>query len=95
MLKQQIIECAEKWGYILVYPEYSPKAQTNLWTAKVPTTEFKSKPSFTRTRKILEDENLEQLLEQIKQYFSSHQKPIKIILRENKLSLENQELFTI
>jgi hypothetical protein len=43
----------------------------------------------------LEDENLEQLLEQIKQYFSSRKKPIKVMLRETKLSLESQELFTI
>ncbi|PHJ59060.1 hypothetical protein VF14_13450 [Nostoc linckia z18] len=97
MLKKQIIELAEKWGYILVYSDYSSKARSNVWMLKVPTTTFKNRPEFVRSIKILEDNDLEELLDKTKKYFAESEYPIKVILRDNKYSsIENdKELFII
>ena len=97
MLKQEIIEFAEKWGYVLIYSDYSRKARSNVWKVKVPTTTFKNRSGFIRTRKILEDDNLDLLLEKTKLYFTDCRFPIKVILREQRYShIENdKELLTI
>ncbi|MBN3870324.1 MAG: hypothetical protein HWQ23_08530 [Nostoc sp. JL33] len=97
MLKNKVIELAEKWGYILVYSDYSRKARSNLWMLKVPTTVFKNRPELIRTLKVLEDEDLEQLLDKTRKYFAGSESPIKVIFRDNKYSgIENdKELFTI
>ncbi|MBC1218542.1 hypothetical protein A6V25_25705 [Nostoc sp. ATCC 53789] len=64
---------------------------------KVPTTTFKNRPELTRTLKVLEDNDLEQLLDKTKKYFAGSESPIKVILRDKKCSgSENdKELFTI
>lgn len=97
MLKNKILELAQKWGYILVYSDYSRKAQSDVWIVKVPTTTFKNRSEFVRTLKVLEDNDLEQLLEKTKKYFANSESPIKVILRNNKYSgSENdKELFII
>jgi hypothetical protein len=97
MRKQDIREFAEKWGYVLIYSDYSKKTRSNVWTVKVPTTTFKNRSGFIRTRKILEDDNLDSLLEKTKLYFTDCQSPIKVILREQKYSHadNDKELFTI
>lgn len=97
MLKSHILEFAKKWGYILVYSEYSRKAQDKVWVVKVPTTTFKNRPGFFRTLKILEDHSLEQLSDKIKRYFADIGSPIKVVLRNNKYSggENDKELFTI
>ena len=61
MLKREIIDKVEKWGYILVYSDYSGKARSNIWTVKVPITAFKNRPWYTRTLKIIKDDDLEKL----------------------------------
>jgi hypothetical protein len=98
MRKKQIKELAKKWGYILVFSDYSSKYRSNVWMVKVPTTIFKSRPGFVRTLKILEEENLEELLEKTKKYFADSEAPIKVIFRENRYSNNNEnekELFII
>lgn len=97
MLKNKIIELAEKWGYILVYSDYSRKARSNVWMLKIPTTTFKTRPELVRTLKVLEDNDLEQLLAKTKKYFANSKFPIKVILRNNKYSSSenDEELFTI
>lgn len=98
MRKKQIKELAKKWGYVLVYSDYSRKSRSNIWMVKVPTTIFKSRPGFVRTLKILEEENLEELLEKTKKYFADSEAPIKVIFQENKYSNNNEnekELFII
>ncbi|MHC5829273.1 MAG: hypothetical protein ACYT04_78505, partial [Nostoc sp.] len=90
-------QLAKKWGYILVYSDYSRKARSNVWVVKVPTTTFKSSPWSVRTLKVLEDDDLEQLLDKTRKYFAGSESPIKVILCDNKYSgIENdKELFTI
>jgi hypothetical protein len=98
MRKKQIKELAKKWGYVLVYSDYSMKYRSNVWMVKVPTTIFKSRPEFVRTLKVLEEENLEELLEKTKKYFADSESPIKVIFRENRYSNNNEnekELFII
>lgn len=98
MRKKQIKELAKKWGYILVCPDYSRKYRSNVWMLKVPTTIFKTRPGFVRTLKVLEEENLEELLEKTKKYFADSESPIKVIFRENRYSNNNEnekELFII
>lgn len=97
MLKNQILELAGKWGYILIYSDYSSKARSNVWMLKVPTTTFKTRPEFVRSIKILEDNDLEQLLDKTKKYFADSEYPIRVIFRDNKYSsIENdKELFII
>lgn len=80
MPKQEIVESAQKWGYILVYSKYSRKARRNVWRIKVPTTAFKNRPGFVRTRKVLEDGDLDLFLEKSKHYFAKPKSPIKVIL---------------
>ncbi|MEA5595760.1 hypothetical protein [Rivularia sp. UHCC 0363] len=97
MLKQEIIGKAEKWGYILVYTDYSKTSQTNVWTVKVPTTGFKNRPGSVRSLKILEDYDLEKLLDKIKKYFAESKSPIKVVMRDNKYSSpeDDKELFIL
>jgi uncharacterized membrane protein len=97
MLKNQILELAKKWGYVLIYSDYSRKARSNVWMLKVPTTTFKTRSEYVRTLKILEDNDLEQLLDKTKKYFADSEFSIKVILRNNKYSgnENDKELFTI
>ncbi|MBW4429838.1 MAG: hypothetical protein KME50_37195 [Nostoc desertorum CM1-VF14] len=64
---------------------------------KVPTTTFKTRSEYVRTLKILEDNDLEQLLDKTKKYFADSEFSIKVILRNNKYSgnENDKELFTI
>ena len=64
---------------------------------KVPTTPFNNRPEFIRTLKVLEDNDLEQLLDKTKKYFADSESPIKVIFRDNKYSSSenDKELFTI
>jgi len=98
MRKKQIKELAKKWGYILVYSDYSSKARSNVWMVKVPTTIFLTRPGFVRTLKVLEDENIEELLDKTKKYFADSEAPIKVIFRDNRYSNNDKnekELFII
>ncbi|NJO64897.1 MAG: hypothetical protein HC836_44295 [Richelia sp. RM2_1_2] len=97
MLKREIIDKAEKWGYVLVYSDYSGKARSNVWTVKVPTTGFKNRPGSVRTLKILEDDDLEKLLDKTKKYFADSKSPIKVVMHDNKYSEpeNNKELFIL
>ncbi|WP_375466905.1 hypothetical protein [uncultured Nostoc sp.] len=97
MLKNKILELAKKWGYVLIYSDYSRKARSNVWMLKVPTTTFTTRAEYVRTLKVLEDDDLEELLDKTRKYFAGSESPIKVILRDNKYSgIENdKELFTI
>jgi hypothetical protein len=80
MNKQNAIEFAVQWGYILVYSEYSKKVRSQNWVVKVPTTALKSRPGLVRSVKILEGGDLNELLEKTKDYFANSKFPIKVFL---------------
>ena len=88
MNKLQILALAKQHGYILIYPQFSRKAKGTVWVAKVPTTIIKQSPGFVRTRKILEDADLEQLKIKIEKYLGEDKERVKIVVREHRYANE-------
>jgi|GEM_PF-4366935 len=84
MNKPQLIASAKRHGYILIYPEYSRKSRQRLWVAKVPTTEIKQSPGLIRSRKILENSDLEKLKDKVEEYLGEDRDKVKIVVREHK-----------
>ncbi|QLE46505.1 hypothetical protein FD723_40550 (plasmid) [Nostoc sp. C052] len=85
MLKNQIVNFAKQWRYVLICFEYSRKAKKQVWIAKVPTTALRTKNYSVRTVKFIEGDNFNLVVEKTKQYFAQSNIFFKILIQPRML----------